>query len=218
MWTAADPGAGRRWTRAAVADFGGKDARLTWFSAVETDRDGSVMKLQAFGFLVVAAVTGGASALAPAPALAQGLTTGPSGLPLPRFVSVKSEPVNVRRGPSGDHEIAWTFTKAGLPVEIVQEFEHWRRIRDSDGQEGWVHQNLLSGRRTALVSPWEKGATTPVRAEPGEAAGVTAYLESNVVVAVALCRGGWCRVSGTGYKGWVPDRRLWGVYPDEKFD
>ncbi len=88
-----------------------------------------------------------------------GKSTGPSGLPLPRFVSLKAEKVNVRRGPSSDHAVAWVFQRKGMPVEIVAEFDNWRRIRDSDGEEGWILQNMLSGRRTAVVAPWRKGQT-----------------------------------------------------------
>lgn len=87
---------------------------------------------------------------------AQGTTTGASGLPVPRFVSLKSDRVNVRIGPSREHDIAWTFVQSGLPVEIVGEFENWRRIRDWEGKQGWVFRSLLSSRRTALVTPWEK--------------------------------------------------------------
>jgi SH3-like domain-containing protein len=143
---------------------------------------------------------------------------GPSGLPLPRFVSVKSSPVNVRQGPSRDHDIAWTYTRSGQPVEITQEFENWRRIRDSDGQEGWVFQGLLSGRRTALVTPWSNRDNTPVREKPQDVSAVTAYLESNVLVNVGPCDGTWCAVEGKGFEGYVEQARLWGVYPGEKIE
>src|ERR1700677_178372 len=75
-----------------------------------------------------------------------------SGLPVPRFVSLKSDHVNVRGGPNKDHDVAWVYTRPGLPVEITAEYENWRRIRDWDGAEGWVYHSLLSGRRTAFVA------------------------------------------------------------------
>jgi len=81
---------------------------------------------------------------------------GASGLPLPRFVSLKFDKVNVRRGPSVKHQVAWVFARKGLPVEIIAEFEHWRRVRDSEGEEGWVYFSLLTGKRTVLVTPWRK--------------------------------------------------------------
>ena len=87
-------------------------------------------------------------------ASAQDAGVGPvTKLPMPRFVSLKADSVNLREGPNRDHPVKWIFKRAGLPVEITAEFEQWRRIRDSDGTEGWVLQNLLSGRRTALVAP-----------------------------------------------------------------
>src|SRR6187401_2096362 len=75
-----------------------------------------------------------------------------SGLPVPRYVSLKSDRVNVRAGPTKDHAVAWVFTRPGLPVEVTAEFENWRRIRDSEGAEGWVYHSLLSGKRTAVVT------------------------------------------------------------------
>ncbi len=90
-----------------------------------------------------------------------------TGLPVPRYVSLKSEHVNLREGPSKDHATKWIYQRAGLPVEIIAEYETWRRIRDSEGAEGWVLHSLLSGKRTALVSPWKKDAPPlPLRANP----------------------------------------------------
>ncbi|MES0884774.1 SH3 domain-containing protein [Roseibium sp. SCP14] len=149
------------------------------------------------------------------PAAAQGTSTGATGLPVPRFVSLKSDRVNVRLGPSREHGVAWTFVQSGLPVEIVQEFENWRRIRDWEGKQGWVFHSLLSGRRTALVTPWEKSDRTPLRARSRSDADIVAELEPFVLTSVAECAGGWCRVNGTNYDGWLDQTRLFGVYPDE---
>ena len=87
-------------------------------------------------------------------------------LPLPRFVSLKAERVNVRRGPSSEHQIAWVFTKKGLPVEIVAEFEQWRRIRDSEGSENGVFHSMLTGKRTAMVAPWKKNRASRCARRP----------------------------------------------------
>ncbi len=151
-------------------------------------------------------------------ALADDLPKGQtSGLPLPRFVSIKSTPVNVRRGPSADYDIAWKFLRAGIPVEVTQEFDIWFRIRDSEGQEGWIQKTLLSGRRTALVSPWDKGAPIPLKDKSGGTV-IVANLEHNVMVDVSACDGTWCRVLVEGMKGWIEQDRLWGVYPGEKIE
>ena len=151
-------------------------------------------------------------------ATAQGTSEGASGLPVPRFVSLKSDRVNVRRGPGRDHEVVWTFVQAGLPVEIVQEFENWRRIRDWEGSEGWVFHSLLSGRRTALVKPWDKSGTVPLRSGPDSNASIVGELEPNVLASVAECGKGFCRVSGKDWAGWVDQTLLFGVYPDETFN
>ena len=119
-----------------------------------------------------------------------------TGLPVPRYVSLKTDRVNLREGPSKDHRTAWVFQRAGLPVEIVAEYETWRRIRDSEGTEGWVLHSLLSGRRTALVMPWVKDPATPIalldRADDGGE--TVARLEPGVIAHVKECTGAWCRI------------------------
>ncbi|MTI01105.1 SH3 domain-containing protein [Roseibium sp. RKSG952] len=151
-------------------------------------------------------------------AQAQSTQTGATGLPVPRFVSLKSDRVNVRIGPSREHDVAWTFVAAGLPVEIVQEFDNWRRIRDWEGNEGWVFHSLLSGRRTALVTPWEQDNRTPLRTRASSDAAIVAELEPQVLATVQECSDGWCRVNGPEYDGWLDQTRLFGVYPDEDVD
>ena len=141
-----------------------------------------------------------------------------TGLPLPRFVSLKSNDVNVRRGPGQEYEIAFTYVKAGLPVEITQEFDNWRKIRDSEGAEGWVFHSLLSGKRTALVAPWDKSGPFPTYASADTGSGVVAYLEPKVIADVVECTGAWCEITVKGYDGWIQQERLWGVYPDEQFE
>lgn len=143
-----------------------------------------------------------------------------SGLRLPRFVSLKSDKVNVRGGPTKDHDVAWVYTRTGLPVEIVAEYENWRRIRDWEGAEGWVYHSLLSGRRTGLVVAKTKAADDPipVYSSPDTLAAVTARLQPGVLSAVKRCNGEWCRVFGSGYDGWIQQDRLWGVYPKEQVD
>jgi SH3-like domain-containing protein len=145
-------------------------------------------------------------------------TVGSSGLPIPRFVSIKAEKVNVRRGPSSDHAVSWVFNRKGVPVEIVAEFENWRRVRDSDGEEGWILQNMLSGKRTVMIAPWRKGQVLALRAQPKTDAGLVAELAAGVIAEVEDCGGDWCHVDAAGYDGWVEQSMLWGVYPGEVVD
>jgi SH3-like domain-containing protein len=154
----------------------------------------------------------------PSTAHAQSLKRGPSGLPLPRFVSLKSKKVNVRRGPGQQYDVAWEFRRAGLPVEIVQEFENWRKIRDADGDEGWVFHSLLSGERTVIVAPWAGKETFALRTSASDDTIVIAYLEANVISEAVQCNGQWCRVRGAGYDGWIKQDDLWGVYPSEQVE
>jgi SH3-like domain-containing protein len=142
-----------------------------------------------------------------------------TGLAIPRYVSLKSDHVNLREGPSKDHATKWIYQRAGLPVEITAEFETWRRIRDSEGAEGWVLHSLLSGKRTVLIEPWKKSAPPlPLYAIPQEGANVTAKLAPGVVAGVKSCDGSWCRLKGEGYDGFMSQTNLWGVYPGEKVE
>jgi SH3-like domain-containing protein len=167
---------------------------------------------------VLATLLAALVSFAPARA-ADGTSAGSaSGLPVPRFVSLKSDRVNLREGPSKDHRTSWVFQRAGLPVEITAEFETWRRIRDSDGSEGWVLHSLLSGRRTALVAPWEKKASLPLYGRASLNGEVMAQLQPGVLANVKRCDGPWCRLTGQGFDGWMPQDKLWGVYPNEKVE
>jgi len=164
--------------------------------------------------------------LAIGPAAAQS-ADNPSGLPLPRFASTRSEPINVRVGPGTRYDIAWTYVKSGQPVEIINEFDTWRKIRDVDGEEGWIHQNLLSGRRTGLITPWSQSGQVAIRAGQSETADVRAWLTPGYLVEIDNCRNLWCAVKAESnpangrvrsYIGFVPQTDLWGAYPGEDFN
>src|ERR1700688_3035022 len=141
-----------------------------------------------------------------------------SGLPVPRYVSLKSDHVNVRAGPTKDNDVAWVYTRSGLPVEITAEFENWRRVRDSEGAEGWVYHSLLSGRRTAVITMKNKDDLAPIYDRADPASPVAARLQAGVVATVRHCAAGWCHVNGNGFDGWIEQQRLWGVYADERVD
>jgi SH3-like domain-containing protein len=141
-----------------------------------------------------------------------------SGLPVPRYVSLKSDHVNVRAGPTKDNDVAWVYTRSGLPVEITAEFENWRRVRDSEGAEGWVYHSLLSGRRTAVVTMKSKDDLASLYDRADRASAVAARLQAGVVTQVKRCTSGWCHVAGNGFDGWIEQQRLWGVYADEKVE
>ena len=141
-----------------------------------------------------------------------------SGLPVPRFVSLKADKVNMHMGPAKNYEVKWLYQRSGLPVEITAEFENWRRIRDSDGSEGWVYHSLLSGRRTGVVNAKSKDALVSLYEKPDAKSALAAELQPGVVASVKKCLEHWCRVSGQGFDGWISQERLWGVYPNEKVE
>ena len=136
-------------------------------------------------------------------------------LPMPRFVSLKADSVNLREGPNRDHPVKWIFKRAGLPVEITAEFEQWRRIRDSEGTEGWVLQNLLSGRRTVLIAPWSKEDAINLFERPDAGSATIAKLQPRVLASVHDCSRNWCRLKSDKFDGYIQEDKLWGVYPRE---
>ena len=132
-------------------------------------------------------------------------------LPLPRYVSLKGSEGNARRGPSLSHRIDWVFRHAGMPLRVVAEFGHWRRVEDKDGAGGWVHYALLSGVRTALVTQ----DMVELRSRPNPDSDIVARAENGAIVRLGECNRDWCRISGGGQRGWVPKTSIWGVDPGE---
>lgn len=134
-----------------------------------------------------------------------------TGLPIPRFASLKADEVNLRTGPGQNYPIEWVYKRRALPVEITAEFESWRRVRDYQGTEGWVHKSLLSRHRTALIVKNERA----LRREPDDSSPVLLRAAPNVQVAVLSCDGSWCQVEVQDVEGWVHQKALWGVYDKE---
>lgn len=162
-----------------------------------------------------------AGAVSPTAALAEspksnapGGTVGESGLPLPRFVSLNASEVNLRTGPDQRYPIAWVYRRRGLPVEVVQEYGIWRRIRDVEGVEGWVNRHLLSSERTAYIT----AQIRTLYARPEAGAPAVWRVEPGVVAKIVLCEEGWCQLNVDGRTGWIRRTEIWGVYPGENFD
>ena len=134
-------------------------------------------------------------------------------LPIPRFVSLKGSEGNARRGPGLTHRIDWVFTRAGMPLKITAEYEHWRRVEDADGAGGWVHYSLLSGVRAVLISQDMAEAFS----RPDVQSDVLFQSELGVIGKLLQCLPDWCRVSVEGEKGWLRKSSLWGVKPEEVY-
>lgn len=132
-------------------------------------------------------------------------------LPIPRYVSLKGNEGNARRGPALTHRIDWVFTTAGMPLRITAEHENWRRVEDGEGMGGWVHYSLLSGVRSILVA----AAVADFRDTPDLRAAVAFQAERGVIGRLLECQPDWCRVNIDGEKGWVQKEALWGVEPGE---
>jgi SH3-like domain-containing protein len=136
-----------------------------------------------------------------------------TGLKVPRFVSLHSDKVNLRTGPGRQYPIEWVLTKKDMPVEIIAQFEHWRRIRDWEGTGGWVQEHMVTGKRTVVV---HKGGVRPLHQQPDPGSAVVARAAPGVVARLLECRGPWCRVETDEFSGWMRRSDIWGVFPDER--
>lgn len=162
------------------------------------------MRIRSFlAGLLILLMVGGAAA-------AEGPVHKGSGLPIPRFASLRSDEVNVRTGPGTRYPVDWVFKRKAMPVEIVAEYEHWRKIRDWQGASGWVHQSLLTGKRGFVAAK-----EADVYRTPATSAEVVAKFEPEVMGEIRSCRGNWCRVTAKGVSGWVERNEIWGVYKSE---
>jgi SH3-like domain-containing protein len=136
-----------------------------------------------------------------------------SGLPLPRFVSLRAQEVNMRAGPGVQYPVEWVYKRRYLPVEIIAEYQTWRKVRDWQGTQGWMHQSMLGGRRSVIVT----GTTRTLRAEPDVKSRAIARMEPGVIGKLEKCpaEGGWCRVEIDGRRGWLRRVEFWGVQSSE---
>ncbi|MDO9640244.1 MAG: SH3 domain-containing protein [Pseudotabrizicola sp.] len=155
----------------------------------------------------------------PAPAAVVAVPRDPNkgavtNLPLPRYVSLKTNEGYARRGPGLSHRIDWVFTRVGMPLKVTAEHGHWRRVEDAEGMGGWMHYALVSGVRSVMVN--EEMATFFSRPDTASLAAFQA--ERGVVTRLIACKDGWCRVTVDGQKGWAPVSSLWGVTADEVID
>ena len=139
---------------------------------------------------------------------------GISGLVVPRFASLRSGEVNMRTGPGTRYPIEWVFTHQGLPVEITAEYEIWRRVKDPEGAEGWVHKSALSGKRSAIIT----GALRELHSDPDDKSAVLAHLEISSTGQLVSCTKEWCKLKFNGIKGYLRKADFWGAYPNEAFD
>ena len=139
--------------------------------------------------------------------------TNGSGLPLPRFVSLRAAEVNMRTGPGVQYPVEWVYHRQYLPMEVIAEYGTWRKVRDWQATQGWIHQSMLGGRRTVIVT---KDMRT-IRRNPESKSAAVAKAEPGTVGRVLDCpvETGWCEIEISGHQGWLRRVEFWGVYRDE---
>lgn len=162
-------------------------------------------------FLPLAAVVSAALASAPVAAEPVENPDGTTNLPAPRFVSLKSNSAMMRAGPEERFPILWEYKRKGLPMEVLREYKHWRRVRDPDGTIGWMQKALLTGTRTGFIS----GEARTLYTSPDMQARVAWRIAPGAVVTITLCENVWCRVSNGGRSGYILRNHFWGSYRDE---
>ncbi len=133
---------------------------------------------------------------------------------LPRFVSIKSNEVNARTGPNLKYPISWVYIKKGEPVEIIAEFEQWKKIRDYKRDEAWVHETMVSNKRFAIVTG---NKNLDVYDAPNDKKPVF-VVEPNLRVSLLKCKLQFCEIKIDDYSGWIEKSKLWGVYDKEEYN
>jgi SH3-like domain-containing protein len=136
-------------------------------------------------------------------------------LPLPRFVSLDSGKVYSRAGPGQNYPIKWVYQKEHMPIEIIQEYEGWRKVRDIEGDEGWIHKTLLTGKRTVII---KSDQLIDLHEKNNLSSRLKVQLEPGVIGKLALCKNDWCKIETGGYDGWVERKFLWGIYEGEELN
>jgi len=142
---------------------------------------------------------------------AMAVAAGSADAALPHFASLHSDKVNLRAGPGDRYPIEWVYIRKDWPVEVTAKFDHWQRVRDWEGTEGWIHEKMVTGRRGVIVT----GGVRALRQAPDLGAGLVARAEPGVVARLDECRGEWCRIEAGEVIGWVQRSDIWGVYPNE---
>jgi len=125
---------------------------------------------------------------------------------LPRFVSIRAKEVNLRTGPGERYPIDWVMRARGWPLQIVAEYENWRRVKDWEGNLGWVHRAMLSGQRAGVVQV----ETTTLRRAPGDQATPIAHVKMGTHGEIKKCEQGWCEMGFDDARGWLPAKAVWG--------
>lgn len=144
----------------------------------------------------------------------QAQTIGPSGNPLPRFVSLSASKAFLRTGPGRQYPIDWVYSRRNLPLEVIDEHGAWRKVRDHEGVTGWMLVSLLSGKRTAMI----RGKARNLHTDPEMDAPILLVAEPGVIGSIEGCEGLWCEVTVDGDSAWIERRHIWGVYPGETID
>ncbi len=135
-------------------------------------------------------------------------------LEIPRFITLKTNKVNMRSGPGYEYPIKWQYQRKGLPLKVIGEFDVWRKVADHEGTTGWMHVSTISIKRMALIID----TTAAFHLKDNNTSRVIAVAEKGVITELEYCRGDWCSVNADGLTGWVLRQAVWGLLEDEVFN
>ena len=134
-----------------------------------------------------------------------------TGFKIPRFVSLKSNDVNLRIGPSTNYPIIINYIQKNFPVEIIKEHDVWRQVKDIEGNIGWIHAPLLKGDRYGII--FSKNDSASIFNYPN---GIKiGKIGNKNIVKIEKCLEKWCLISLKKNKGWLIKNDLWGIYSSE---
>jgi SH3-like domain-containing protein len=170
------------------------------------------VKASGIGLVAALGLAAGLAAVSASAAPGKGPVTG---FDMPRYVSLKTDRANVRRGPALEHRVDWEFLRRDMPLRVVAEHGSWRRVQDMDDVSGWVHSALLSGRRTVIVT---KGPESVLHKDADPTSPPVARIEQGVILTLQACRPTWCLLETDNHEGWMPKADLWGVDANETFE
>ncbi len=120
------------------------------------------------------------------------------------YLSVVVKKANVRMSPDDSAEVLWQVWKY-MPVEIIAYRGDWRKIRDLDGDKGWMHKSMLGEIPTVMV----KRQDAKLRKTRGGK--VVWILDRGFAMRVFSIRGRWIEVSDLDEaSGWIRVRDVWG--------
>ena len=120
-------------------------------------------------------------------------------------MAVKVDIANIRAKPDTQSDTLWQVEKY-YPLLILEEKDGWDRIKDFEGDTGWVHASLLDATPTVIV----KVNNANVRTDAGTQYDIAFDANKGTPFRVLEKKGGWLKVQhADGDEGWIFGALVW---------